>query len=243
MNNLLVLQNFSIARKSGNILFTYWKHFFRPTLVRVWNVGRYPTFHTLTSVGRKICFQYVKRMFPLPFFAYLEIIKKTGNCRKSSNWLSLEKALPNKPHPRTKNCYWTPLKMLLNPPLPVDFCHIRPHWRFIVLAKWRSCCCIEEEDENIVINWYLNYSFYIRSKNNVEIDYFKYIIIRKIYRCNLCEALLVVSVVRHLSALLGRQRCVWRISWQVLSLFGGFRVTCISTFLFSYSVYKVLTLC
>ena len=27
--------------------------------------GRYPTFHTLTSVGRKKCFQYVKRMFPL----------------------------------------------------------------------------------------------------------------------------------------------------------------------------------
>ena len=39
VNNLLVLQNFTIARKSGNILFTYWKHFFRPTLVRVWNVG------------------------------------------------------------------------------------------------------------------------------------------------------------------------------------------------------------
>ena len=27
--------------------------------------GRYPTFHTLKSVGRKKCFQYVKRMFPL----------------------------------------------------------------------------------------------------------------------------------------------------------------------------------
>ena len=31
--------NFTIARKSGNILFTYWKYCFRPTLVRVWNVG------------------------------------------------------------------------------------------------------------------------------------------------------------------------------------------------------------
>ena len=27
--------------------------------------GRYPTFHTMTSVQRKRCFQYVKRMFPL----------------------------------------------------------------------------------------------------------------------------------------------------------------------------------
>ena len=27
--------------------------------------GYYPTFHTLTSVGRKQYFQYVKRMFPL----------------------------------------------------------------------------------------------------------------------------------------------------------------------------------
>ena len=27
--------------------------------------GRYPTFHTLTSVVRRKCFQYVKRMFPL----------------------------------------------------------------------------------------------------------------------------------------------------------------------------------
>ena len=27
--------------------------------------GRYPMFHTLTSVGRKQYFQYVKRMFPL----------------------------------------------------------------------------------------------------------------------------------------------------------------------------------
>ena len=39
LNNLLVLQNFTIARKSGNILLTYWKHCFLPTLVRVWNVG------------------------------------------------------------------------------------------------------------------------------------------------------------------------------------------------------------
>ena len=33
--------------------------------------GYYPTFHTLTSVGRKHYFQYVKRMFPL----FLAIVK------------------------------------------------------------------------------------------------------------------------------------------------------------------------
>ena len=42
------LYYFTIARKSGNILFTYWKYCFR-----------------LMTVGRKQYFQYVKRMFPL----------------------------------------------------------------------------------------------------------------------------------------------------------------------------------
>ena len=36
--------------------------------------SRYPTFHTLTSVGRKKCFQYVKRMFPL-FLCNSEILQ------------------------------------------------------------------------------------------------------------------------------------------------------------------------
>ena len=35
--------------------------------------GYYPTFHTLTSVGRKSTFQYAENMFPL-FFAILKII-------------------------------------------------------------------------------------------------------------------------------------------------------------------------
>ena len=53
VNSLLILQNFSTARKSGNILFVILKSVFRPTLVRVWKVAHYPTFHTLMSVGRK----------------------------------------------------------------------------------------------------------------------------------------------------------------------------------------------
>ena len=58
VNNLLVLQNFTIARKSGNILSASGIYFGSP-------FGYYPTFHTLTSVRRKQYFQYVKRMFPL----------------------------------------------------------------------------------------------------------------------------------------------------------------------------------
>ena len=70
LNRCFVLQNFRIAKKSGNIFSAYWKYFSSDTrqsmkrrIIAKHLTGYYPTFHTLTSVGRKSTFSMLKICF------------------------------------------------------------------------------------------------------------------------------------------------------------------------------------
>ena len=95
----------SLQHGKAATCFSHTEKLFRPTLVRHSSFGRYPMFHTLTSVGRKKLFSMTKTC--CRFFVLWLSKSKLRNFRKVYNTkrtTSLLQVILNDRKPRKHNC-------------------------------------------------------------------------------------------------------------------------------------------